>query len=62
MKRKPMTDVELSAEIREIRDLLAVRLPADDCLGRRVARAHLAELEDQMVRRYEVELWGCDRG
>lgn len=62
MKRNPMSDAELSDEIREVRDILAVRLPAGSCLGRRIAIAHLEHLEAEMVRRYEVEMWGCDRG
>lgn len=60
MKRKPITDADLTDEIREIRDRLDA-LPGNG-LGRRVAVAHLEHLEAEMVRRYETELWGCDRG
>ena len=56
-----LTDADLNDEIREIRDHLASVIPAGDCLGRRVARARLGALEDEMVRRYEIEMWGTER-
>ena len=56
-----LPDADIHDEIVEVRTYLAERLPAGDCLGRRVANARLAALEDEMVRRYEVELWGASK-
>ena len=54
---KRLTDADLHDEI------VAVRLRIDDMppertLGRRVATTRLRQLEMEMVRRYEVEMWG----
>lgn len=56
-----LDDGDLNDEIGEIRTYLAERLPAGDCLGRRMASARLVALEDEMVRRYEVEMWGAEK-
>lgn len=55
---KHLPDEEIHDEIVETREMLAHRLPSGDCLGRRMAQARLSLLEAEMVRRYEVEMWG----
>ncbi len=54
---KRLTDADLHDEI------VAVRLRIDDMppertLGRRLATTRLRQLEMEMVRRYEAEMWG----
>lgn len=61
MTARHLTDADLADEIRESRDTLARIAPSGDCLGRRMATTRLALLEDEMIRRYEVECWGCER-
>lgn len=56
-----LDDGDLADEISEIRTYLAERLPAGDHLGRRMATVRLVALEDEMVRRYEAEVFGAER-
>lgn len=59
---KHLPDVDIHDEILEIRHYLASEVAAGKCLGRRLAAARLVHLEAEMVRRYEVEMWGAERG
>lgn len=56
-----LPDVDIHDEIVEIRTYLSTTLPVGDCLGRRLAAARLVCLEGEMVRRYEVEMWGAEK-
>ena len=54
---KRLTDDALHDEIVATRRELDA-MPPERTLGRRTASAHLWRLEMEMVRRYEVEMWG----
>ena len=56
-----LPDVDIHDEIVEIRTYLASEVAAGNCLGRKLAEAHLETLEGEMVRRYEVEMWGAQK-
>lgn len=56
-----LPDVDIHDEILEIRAYLANLPTPGNNLGRRMAVARLVHREAEMIRRYEVEMWGVDR-
>jgi len=54
---KHLTDADLHDEIVAMR-LTIDEMPPERTLGRRLATTRLRQLEAEMVRRYEVEMWG----